>query len=193
MSSILKIKSNYSTYVDSGHANSNFSDSRNLFAGSYHKTSCSSIIFKSLITFDLDNLLDSPLSYAYLCLYVKDCNSDTSYYSNNFLSLYRNTTDYDYHTTTWNNSPCTDSPIHFSVQDYDVHKYMKINITPIVNSWIKNKDNFGITVEANNFYSSLVKFASNNSPNPPWLIIQYKNPSYESNYDHNYSVYSSSR
>lgn len=174
MSSILKFKCNGTNYVDSGNANKNFVEYKNLLAGSIHKTSSHSTMFKSLITFDLSDLQPHPISSAYLCLFVKDINSDTSYYCNNTLSLYNNTCDFDINSVTWNTIPPTDNPMQLVVTPDDIGKYIKINITHIVNSWIQNDKNYGITLEANNFYSSLVKLASINSSNPPLLLIEYK-------------------
>lgn len=181
MSSILKFKSLSTTYVDSGHANQNFCENRNIFAGSFHRTACSSVMFKSLINFDLKELKPFPLSSAYLCLFVKDANADTSYYSNNILSIYKNLEPFSTSNVTWNSSPCSDEPIHFVIEPGEVGKYIKINITSIVNSWLKNNDNYGISIEANNYYSSLFKFASINSNNPPLLFTQYKDVKYEYN------------
>ena len=183
MGSILKFNSLSTTYVDSGHANDNFYECKNMYAGSFHKTAYSSIMFKSLIQFDLYNLEARPISYAYLCLYVKDINSDTSYYRNKTLSVYRNLSDYDPQKVTWNTTPETDSVIRLNIPSSEIGNYMKINITSIVNKWIKNNNNYGITIEASNFYSSLVKFASVNSKNPPLLFVEYKNPKFD------YSIY----
>lgn len=181
MSSIIKFKSSSTTYVDSGHANQNFYENRNIFAGSYHESSCSARIFKSLIYFDLSKLEPLPLSSAYLCLFIKDTNSDTSYYSNNILSIYKNLEPFNSSDVTWNTSPCNNKPIHFVIDPSEVGKYVKINITSIVNSWLENNDNYGISIEANNYYSSLFKFASINSKNPPLLFTQYNVVKYEYN------------
>lgn len=181
LSSIFKFKSVSTTYVDSGHANQNFYENRNIFAGSCHESPCSSRIFKSLIYFDISELEHLPLSSAYLCLFVKDTNSDTSYYSNNILSIYKNLEPYNASDVTWNSSPINDRPIHFAIESSEVGKYVKINITPIVNSWLKNNDNYGISLEANNYYSSLFKFASINSKNPPLLFTQYEVENYKYN------------
>ena len=183
MGSILKINSLSTTYVDSGHSNNNFYECKNIYAGSFHKTSCSSVMFKSLIQFDLYNLESRPLEYAYLCLYVKDINSDTSYYSNNTLSVYKNLSHYDPKVVTWNTTPETDNVIHLNIASSEIGNYMKINITSFVNSWIKNDDNYGITIESGNFYSSLVKFASSCSEKPPLLFVEYKNTKFD------YSIY----
>ncbi|HCW52219.1 MAG TPA: hypothetical protein DG753_00430 [Clostridium sp.] len=172
MSSIIKIKPLSTTYVDSGHANQNFCENRNIFAGSFHKSACSSVMFKSLINFDLKDLNSHDLSNIYLCLYVNDINSDTSYYSNSILSIYKNLEPFNNSNVTWNSSPCNDYPIHFTIDPSDVGKYIKINITSIVKSWLKNNDNYGLSIEANNYYSSLIKFASINSDKPPLLYTQ---------------------
>lgn len=181
MSSIVKFKPLNTTYVDSGHANQNFCENRNIFAGSFHKSACSSVMFKSLINFDLKGVKPVLLSNAYLCLYVKDTNSDTSYYSNNILTIYKNLEPFNTSNVTWNSSPCSDYPIHFAVDSSEIGKYIKINITPIVDSWLKNNDNYGISIEANNYYSSLIKFASINSEKPPLLLTQYNDIKYKYN------------
>ncbi|MBQ3421622.1 MAG: DNRLRE domain-containing protein, partial [Romboutsia sp.] len=118
----------------------------------------------------------------FLCLYVKDVNSDTSYYSNSILSIYKNLEPFNTSNVTWNSSPCSDYPIHFSIDPSEVGKYTKINITPIVDSWLNNNDNYGISIEANNYYSSLIKFASINSDKPPLLLTQFKSMN---NYEYN--------
>lgn len=174
MNSIFKIKSIGTTYVDSRHANQNFYDNKNLFAGSIHSSSSASTMFKSLITFDLCSLQSYPISSAYLCMYVKDVNSDTSYYSNNTLSIYRNTVDFDITKVTWNTAPLSVDPIHIIIPDNEVRNYIKINITSFVNRWLETDSNYGITLEANNFYSSLVKFASLSSAKPPLLYVEYQ-------------------
>ena len=115
MSSIVKFKPLNTTYVDSGHANQNFCENRNIFAGSFHKSACSSVMFKSLINFDLKGVKPVLLSNAYLCLYVKDTNSDTSYYSNNILTIYKNLDPFNTSNVTWNSSPSSDYPIHFAL------------------------------------------------------------------------------
>ena len=129
--------------------------------------------------FDLYNLESRPLAYAYLCLYVKDINADTSYYSNNTLSVYKNLSDYNPKKVTWNTTPETDNVIRLNVPHTEIGNYMKINITSIVNDWIKNNNNYGITIEASNFYSSLIKFAPVDSKNPPLLFVEYKNPHFD--------------
>lgn len=181
MSSIIKIKPLSTTYVNSSHANQNFCENRNIFAGSFHKSACSSVMFKSLIKFDLKNLETHTISNTYLYLYVKDINSDTSYYSNNILSIYKNLEPFNNSNVTWNSSPYNDYPIHFTIDPSNVGKYIKINITPIVESWLKNNDNYGISIEANNYYSSLIKFASINSDKPPFLYTQNMDINYEYN------------
>ena len=190
MGSILKFNSLSTTYVNSGHANDNFYECKNIYAGSFHQNPCSSVMFKSLLQFDLYNLEPHPLEYAYLCLYVKDINSDTSYYSNNTLSIYRNISDYNPETVTWNTTPDTDSVIRINIPSSDMKNYMKINITSIVNSWIKDGNNYGITIESSNYYSSLIKFASANSKNPPLLFVEYKNPKFDYNIYNNYHTHS---
>lgn len=190
MTSILKFNSLSTTYVDSGHANDNFYECKNIYAGSCHETSFSSVLFKSLIQFDLYNLESQPLAYAYLCLYVKDINADTSYYSNNTLSVYRNLSDYDPEKVTWNTTPETDSVICLNIPSTEIGNYLKINITSIVNNWIENNNNYGITIEASNYYSSLVKFASMNSKNPPLLFVEYKNPKFDYNLYDDYQTHS---
>lgn len=181
MGSIIKIKPLSTTYVDSGHANQNFCENRNIFAGTFHKSACSSVMFKSLISFDLKELDFHRISNTYLCLYVKDVNSDTSYYSNSILSVYKNLEPFNTSSVTWNSTPCSDSPIHFAIDPSEIGQYVKINITPIVDSWLKNNDNCGISIEANNYYSSLIKFASINSDKPPLLFTQYKDINCEYN------------
>ncbi|WP_294373334.1 DNRLRE domain-containing protein [uncultured Clostridium sp.] len=190
MGSILNFKSLTTTYVDSGHANDNFYECKNIYAGSCHKTPCSSIMYKSLIHFDLCSFEKRPLEYAYLCLYVKDINCDTSYYSNNTLSVYKNMSPYNPETVTWNTTPETDSVIRLSIPSSDIGNYIKINLTSIINSWIECGNNYGLTIEASNFYSSLVKFACADSTHPPIMFVEYKNPKFNYNFYNTYHSHS---
>eukprot|EP00828_Plagiopyla_frontata_P023230 TRINITY_DN2982_c0_g1_i1.p3 TRINITY_DN2982_c0_g1~~TRINITY_DN2982_c0_g1_i1.p3 ORF type:complete len:171 (-),score=9.99 TRINITY_DN2982_c0_g1_i1:137-649(-) len=163
MSSIMKFKSIGTTFVDSSHANQNFSNLKKIVAGSIHTTASTSIMYKTILNFDLSMLYTCPIEFAHLCLYVKDINCDSSYYSNNNFCIYRNTNEFDINTITWNTTPQTTDINQISLNDNDIGTYTAIDISDIVRHWIENKKNYGITIEPHNYYSSLIKFASINS------------------------------
>lgn len=174
MSSIIKFKSNGTTYIDSSNADKNFSFSPKILSGNLHGISCDSSMYKSIITFDISRLQAYPIESACLCMFVDNIDSTSSYYSNNTLSLYRNTNDFNINSITWDNAPSSDSQICLDINSNDTLKYIKIDLSKYVDYWINNGNNYGITLEANNFYSSLITFNSVNSQNPPWLFIEYK-------------------
>lgn len=174
MSSIIKFKSNGTTYIDSSNADKNFSFSKKILSGNLHGTSCDSSMYKSIITFDISRLQAYPIESASLCIFVDNINSSSSYYSNNTLSIYRNTNSFDINSVTWNSSPSSDSQIYLDINPNDTFKYIKIDLNKYIDYWINNGNNYGITLEANNFYSSLIAFNSFNSQNPPLLFIEYK-------------------
>lgn len=190
MSSVMKLKPIGTTFVDSSNATQNFSNLNKTLAGSVHETSSNLKMYKTLITFDL-SMLYFPIDFAYLCLYVKDINSDSSYYSNNNLCFYKNMNSFDVNTVTWNTTPETSDSNQFVINDNSIGSYIKVDISRFVDTWVNNKHNYGITIEAHNYYTSLIKFASLNSNNPPWLIVKYKDV--PSSYNTENSLYHSNR
>ena len=177
MSSLIKIKPIGTAFVESSHANRNFSELRKLYAGSLHTSPSDSINFKTLIKFDSTMFYELPLDFAYLCLYIKDINKESSFYSNNNFCIYKNEEPFDINTVTWNTTPSTSYSEPFTIEDDSVHKYIKLDISNYINEWRENSNNFGISIEPQNYYSSLIKFASINSENPPLILIQYKSAS----------------
>ena len=174
ISSIIKFKPVATTFVDSSHSNKNFSSLEKMLAGSIHTTASTSIMYKTLLSFDLSILCSCPIKYAYLFLHLKDINSDSSYYSNNNLSLYKNVYPFNSSKVTWNTVPETSILNAISIKESEVGFYTKFDLT----NFFKNNisyDNLGITIEPSNYYSSLIKFSSVNSDNPPWLILKYNN------------------
>lgn len=173
MSSIMKFKPIGTTFVDSSHATENFSKLKRTFAGSFHETPSNLVMYKTLLTFDL-SMLYFPVEYAHLYLYVKDINTDSSYYSNNNFCFYKNTTSFDINTVTWNTIPKTSDVSQILIDKNSVGMYIKIDISRFVSTWICTSINYGITIESHNYYTSLIKFSSLNSNTPPWVLVKYK-------------------
>ncbi len=177
MSSLITIKPIGTAFVDSSHADRNFSSLKKLYSGSLHTSPSNSINFKTLIKFDSAMLYELPIDFAYLCLYVKDINKESSFYSNNNFCIYKNEEIFDTNNVTWNTTPLTSHSKPFSIDDNSICRYSKIDISEYVNEWKEYGKNFGITIEPQNYYSSLIKFASINSENPPLILIKYKSAS----------------
>lgn len=177
MSSVIKIKPSGTAFVESSHATKNFSSLKKLYTGSLHTSPSNTVMFKTLVKFDPGMLYELPVECAYLCFYVKEINTESSFYSNNSFCIYKNEEKFDADNVTWNTTPRTSCALPFIIETDSIKHYAKINITSYVNDWICNGNNFGITIEPQNYYSSLVKFASVNSDNSPWLLIKYKAPS----------------
>lgn len=170
----MKFKSTGTTYVDSSNPSENFSYSKKIISGNIQKGSCQNTTYKSLVIFDISRLQPYQIENAYLCLYIDNITSNGSYYSNDTLSIYKNTSNFNIQSVTWDSLPLSSSQISLSINSSDIFRYMKIDIIDYVNYWIDTGNNYGITLEGNNFYSSLVTFDSLNSSNPPWLFIEYK-------------------
>ena len=177
MSSVIKIKPSGTAFVESSHATKNFSSLKKLYTGSLHTSPSNTVMFKTLVKFDPGMLYELPVESAYLCFYVKEINNESSFYSNNNFCIYKNEELFNIDTVTWNTTPRTSCAFPFLIDNDSIKHYAKINITTYVSDWICNGNNFGITIEPQNYYSSLVKFASVNSDNSPWLLIKYKAPS----------------
>lgn len=177
MGSVMKVKPLGTAFVDSSHATENFSNLKKTLAGSFHETPSNLIMYKTLLTFDL-SMVYFPIEFAHLCLYVKDINTDSSYYSNNNLCFYKNMNPFDINTVTWNTTPETSDVNQVLVDENSVGSYIKIDVSRFVNSWIDTGNNYGMTIESHNYYTSLIKFASLSSNNPPWLLVQYKDSTY---------------
>ena len=173
MDSIMKLKPIGNTYVDSSKPNENFSTSKNTLAGSFHETPSNLVMYKTLIKFDL-SVIYFPIQFAHLCLYVKDINTDSSYYSNNNLCFYKNINQFNASKVTWNTTPDTSDVNQFTVDEKNIKSYIKLDLTRFVKDWLNNDNNYGITIESHNYYTSLIKFSSLNSNNPPWLLVKYK-------------------
>ncbi|WP_244835292.1 DNRLRE domain-containing protein [Clostridium sp. BJN0001] len=163
------------TYVSSEESNKNFSHSQYLLSGlKKDETDSGIIIYKSLFKFNLTPLNNMQVKTAYLCFKISSIYPEIKYYRNNTFSLYKNLENYNYSTVTWNSFPKVDheSQIELNIGINDVGKYISINITNFINSWIKNKNNFGITLKTNSKNKlSVLNICSTTSSNPPCLII----------------------
>lgn len=177
MSSLIKIKPLGTTFVDSSHANRNFSSLRKTYAGSFHTSPSTSVNFKTLVKFDSSMFYELPIEFAQLCLYVKDINKESSFYSNGSFCIYKNEENFDINAVTWNNTPLTSCCLPFSIENSLLGHYVKIDISQYIKQWLQDRANYGITIEPQNYYSSLIKFASINSNNPPLILIKYKSAS----------------
>lgn len=159
-----------SIYISNSLPTSNHSKSKNLFSGIIHKNIDTTYLYKSLLKFDLTTIKDKKIDSAYLNIFVEDLRSS----GNNFLAIYDNTNDFDEHTLNWNKYPVTNNltKVILNLELDNINKYIKINITSLLTSWINNNYNNGLTIEPNSKESSIiVQFASMSSNNPPYIEI----------------------
>ncbi|WP_366936948.1 DNRLRE domain-containing protein, partial [uncultured Clostridium sp.] len=90
------------------------------------------------------------------------------------ISIKENKNDFDITSVTWANAPKVNNhhEICFDIYPRDINRYIKIDITPIVNNWTITKENFGLTIfDDSRCNNSLIKFSSLNSKKPPYLSI----------------------
>lgn len=163
------------TYVSSEESNKNFSHYDYLLSGlKKDETDSGIIMYKSLFKFNLNSLNNMQVKKAFLCFKINSIDPEIKYYRNNTFSLYKNTENYNYSTVTWDTYPQIDDKdsIELSIDLHEIGKYISIDITEFVNSWIANGANFGITLKTNSRNKlSVLNVCSTSSSNPPCLII----------------------
>ena len=173
MNDSIKINATYSSYVTSLEPYTNFSDSVDLFAGvrliNYYEFD----IYKTLIRFDVSEIKYKIIESAYLYLFVKEVISNSNCYESEFI-VKRNIKGLDANSVTLSNIHEIDynKSSKFIVNKSYSGRYIKIDISNIVNKWAEGEENYGIIIEGIN-KELFCKFSSINVNNPPYLIVSY--------------------
>lgn len=192
MSSI-RINCSDSTYVDKIHPDNNYSKEAKLLTGVNHEEQANFNIYKSLLKFDTSKLNSHTIQSAFLYLFIEKIRLTPNHSDN--ITILKNINSFNSSTTNWLNCPKTLAINKYSLKitSRDVSKYIKINITKLVQSWVTTNENYGISIEPLSFNSDLLlQFASKNSLKPPYLsltaICNSETPEYDYDYDYNPSM-----
>lgn len=174
MSQILRADCKYSTYIESFNQNRNTSSERSIFIGNaYNRTSSRNNLYVSLLKFNLPVLDASRIKNASLFLYFENLKSYNEVFENIIIS--QNNSDFDLSSICWRNPPklSNSNTLEITIPYNYIGSYVKINITPIVMSWMTSRKNYGLTIRSSsNRSTSLIQFASANSSNAPYIIIK---------------------
>lgn len=161
-----------STYVDKTHSTNNFHQEEKLLAGVNYKNESNFNIYKTFLKFDTSKLNNHSIKSAFLYLFIEKIKLTPNPSDNIVIS--KNISNCNISTLNWINYPKTmpSNKYILNITSKHVGKYIKINITDLVDSWINNNENYGITIEPLSInYSSIIQFASNNSLKPPYLSL----------------------
>lgn len=172
MVSSLRINCSASTYIDKTHANTNYNKEKTLLCGIDYKNLLNCNIYKSLLEFDTSKLDKHSIQSAFLYLFIEKIKSSSNSWDNIIIS--KNLTKFNISTASWINSPKTDqlNKYTLNIPPKNVGKYIKFNITNLVQDWINPNENYGISIEPKRLNcNSLVQFASINSLKPPYLML----------------------
>lgn len=174
MVSSIRINCSDSTYVDKTNSNNNFHEGERLLSGINYKNGSSFNIYKTLLKFDTSKLNNHSIKSAFLHLFVEKIKLTPNHSSDNII-ISKNISYSTPSTVNWINYPLTIPSNRYTLKitSKNIGKYIKINITDLVESWVvNNNENYGLTIEPIDLnYTSIVQFASNNSLKPPYLSL----------------------
>lgn len=168
----IKIKFNDTTYVDKSRPNGNFYEEEKLVVGTINNASPNSNHYKTLLRFHTSDLNYDLADSISLFLFVENIKFTTNKDTN--IGIYGTVNDSHISSISWNTFPQknTSKQINLSIPYEAIGKYIKIDISTIIKSLNPYNNIYNLTIESMNFNSnSIVHFASNNSSNPPYIII----------------------
>ena len=172
MSNLVRLNSISSSYIELLNPSSNNCKSNKLIVGTFYNKSSTNKFF-SIINFKWENIENSNIDSAYLYIYLDSMECSDLSFKNIF--IYENTESNDLtslQSPPVNLKPHIDSCIPFNF----VNHYVNINITSLYKFSNKNKA-LSIVINSNSDKNtSIVKFQSSNSLNPPYIILNLKNP-----------------
>lgn len=189
MVSSIRINCSNSTYIEKNNPNQSFSNAKRLLTGIVYTNPSNYNIYKTLLKFDTSKLNNHSIQSAFLYLFIEEIDS-TSTRSDNII-ISKNTATTNPFTINWSNYPKT-IPLNkytLSIATRKVGKYIKINITDLVESWVNTNTNYGLTLEPTDFnYTSIIQLASHNSLKPPYLLLTAICHSQDTEYESDYSM-----
>ena len=178
MNNSIKLSSMASSYLELLKPSLNNCQSDKLIVGNINDKLCINK-FCSIINFKYENIDSSNIDSAYLYIYLDSMIYSDFAFKN--IIIYENMSETNLKEITWKNPPINsekhiDSCIPFSFANH----YVNINITSLFK--FSNKNNcFSIIIDSTTSKNtSIVKFHSVNSLNPPYIILNLKD-SYKEN------------
>ena len=142
-----------------------------LFVGILYNNFSNKNEYLTILNFDLYNIDLNSFDSAFLNLYIRD-----SKFINNkpmLISICENPTSYnDLLMNPQLISKKSDSNINIKINSYDINKYIKIDITPILISILSNKTNSSLIIKSlDSTLNTIINFDSFYSNNPPFIEL----------------------
>ena len=162
----------------------------NLFVGIIYNNFNTKNEYLTILNFDLCNINLNSFDSAFLNLYIKD-----SKFINNkpiLVSICENLTSYDdlLINPQFISKTRSTSNTNIKINSYDINKYIKIDITPILISILSNNRKSSLIVKSlNSTLNTIINFDSFYSDNPPFIELINLN---ETNIDLEFSNFKNS-
>lgn len=173
MENIINIECTDTTYLCNTRPNNNFNTDENLLIGLINNNFQNYSLFKSILQFSIPNLNPSLVKNIYLYLYLENLHHTTKN-STIGISLSANADVIDISSINWSTCPKRNinASINVNVPTQSIQKYITIDITNIIKSSNPSTNVCNVIIELLNFNSSsIIQLASNNSENPPYLVL----------------------
>ena len=144
----------------------------NLFVGIIYNNFNTKNEYLTILNFDLCNINLNSFDSAFLNLYIKD-----SKFINNkpiLVSICENLTSYDdlLINPQFISKTRSTSNTNIKINSYDINKYIKIDITPILISILSNNRKSSLIVKSlNSTLNTIINFDSLYSDNPPFIEV----------------------
>ena len=144
----------------------------NLFVGITYNNFNTKNEYLTILNFDLCNINLNSFDSAFLNLYIKD-----SKFINNkpiLVSICENLTSYDdlLINPQFISKTRSTSNTNIKINSYDINKYIKIDITPILISILSNNRKSSLIVKSlNSTLNTIINFDSLYSDNPPFIEL----------------------
>lgn len=173
MINVKQINCNGATFVDKYHATAVFSKNSTLTAGIVRNRSIGVNIYKTILSFNLSDLKPDIVESATLYLFVENIQyTDTSFKNIGICGNYEHV---NTKTLNWNTFPMEGSTemLRLTIPKNSNGAYIKINITAIMKELAKYDVNYNFIFAPINITSNMiVKFASFNTKNPPYIRLE---------------------
>lgn len=170
MKSSNKIISSSGSTINTTNLKTNFKNN-SLFVGILYNNFNTKNEYLTILNFDLSTINLNSFDSAFLNLYIRD-----SKFINNkpmLISICENPTSYnDLLINPQLISTKSDSNINIKINSYDINKYIKIDITPILISILSNKTKSTLIIKSlNSTLNTIINFDSFSSDNPPFIDL----------------------
>ncbi|WP_297712558.1 DNRLRE domain-containing protein [Clostridium sp.] len=148
------------------------SKNNSLFVGIIYNNFNTKNEYLTILNFDLCNINLNSFDSAFLNLYIKD-----SKFINNksiLLSICENLTPYNdlVINPQFISKTKSDSNINIKINSYDINKYIRIDITPILISILSNKTQSSLIIKPlDSILNTIINFDSFYSNNPPFIEL----------------------